>query len=334
MIKVMEHKKWWFLVSLLLLVPGIISLALWQFKPGIEFKGGSISEYKAQQSANSDQKAGEREKGITDRVKSVFDGEGIKETQIDTNQVSNSETRIYVKSAKIDSDKHSNIVRRLKEQPPPIEELSFEAVDPQVGKDVTNKAILAIIIASFVIIGYIAYSFRGVPKPTSSWQFGIFAVIALLHDVLFILGFYSFMGHFAGWEVKAEFVTAALTVMGFSVHDTIVVFDRLRENLKKFPSHSFRQVANMSVAQTIARSLNTSLTVLLVLLAIVLLGGESIRPFTLTLFVGILAGTYSSIFVATPLLDWWQDYSKRFKFKLPRLSLRKLKRQNKSLGRA
>jgi len=333
MVKVMEYKKFWFLLSALLLVPGILSLIVWHFKPGIDFKGGSLTEYQITQSQvkSSDAKkpAQSAEEWGRGQIKTAYQEQGFANPRIDTNKLSDKDVRIYVKSENISDAKHQNILKHLKGLNPPISELSFETIDPQVGKDVTQKAILAIIIASFGIITYVAYSFRGVPKPASSWQFGIFAVVALLHDVLFILGFYSLMGHFAGWEVTSDFVTAALTVMGFSVHDTIVVFDRLRENLRKFPSYSFTQVANISVLQTMSRSLNTSLTVLLVLLAVVLLGGETIRPFTLTLFVGIAVGTYSSVFVATPLLDWWQGVSKGLKSK-PRVKLSLPKHNAKS----
>lgn len=295
MVTMMEKRKLWFWISALLLLPGIISLFVWQLQLGIDFKGGSLSEY---QTTSLEQGR--------EHVEKIYREEKAGDIQIQSDVKGNDDIRLYVKSQTLTEESHKNIVRRLSESEPAVRELSFETIDPQVGKDVTRKAILAIILASGAIILYLAYSFRGVPKPVSSWQFGVIAVITLLHDVLFIVGFYSLMGHFAGYEVRAEFVTAALTVMGFSVHDTIVVFDRLRENLKRYPSHSFSQIANISVAQTISRSLNTSLTVLLVLLAIVLLGGESIREFTLTLLVGIAVGTYSSIFVATPLLDWWQ----------------------------
>jgi preprotein translocase subunit SecF len=294
----MERRRIWFGISALLLVPGIISLLVWHLHLGIDFTGGSLSTYSSQTTQTGQG---------SDAIKSAFTANQLEVGQIQTDQTSGTELRFFVKSQNVSEDKHRDIVRRLGETQPALTELSFETIDPQVGADVTKKAFEAVALASLAIIAYITLSFRGVPKPASSWQFGIFAVAALLHDVLFILGFFSIMGHFFGWEVNAEFVTAALTVMGFSVHDTIVVFDRLRENLMKSCSLSFRQAANVSVAQTMARSINTSLTVVLVLLAIALLGGTNIRSFTVTLLVGIIVGTYSSIFVATPLLDWWQD---------------------------
>ncbi len=324
MVKIMERKNIWFMISLLLLVPGIISLSIWHFRPGIDFKGGSLDEFSM---SRGDQPLEEAQTKAKEAIQNAYRDQNAEALDVQTQAIDDQEIRLFVKSQSLQTEQHNNIIRRLGEATPSaIKELSFENIDPQVGADVTRKALWAVGVASLAIILYLALSFRGVPKPLSSWQFGIFAVVALLHDVVFILGFYSLMGHYVGWEVKAEFVTAVLTVMGFSVHDTIVVFDRLRENLKRFPSYTFTQVANVSVIQTMSRSLNTSLTVLLVLLTVVLLGGESIRPFTLTLFVGIAAGTYSSIFVATPLLDWWQQILKKQKNRRPQTARRRFPR--------
>ena len=158
-----------------------------------------------------------------------------------------------------------------------------------------------------MIILYIAFSFRKVPKPASSWRFGVVAVVALLHDVILLVGVFSILGHFLNIEIDILFMTALLTVIGFSVHDTIVVFDRIRENLPKHLSKSFTSVADISIVQTLGRSLNTSLTVVFVLFALLLFGGESIRWFVVALLVGIISGTYSSIFNATALLVVWEE---------------------------
>jgi preprotein translocase subunit SecF len=158
---------------------------------------------------------------------------------------------------------------------------------------------------------YIAFAFREVPKPANSWRFGICAIIALLHDVLVVVGVFSILGHFFNVEVDSLFVTALLTVIGFSVHDTIVVFDRIRENLKKNLTHSFEETVNNSILQTLGRSLNTSLTVILVLLALLLFGGESTKWFIVALLVGVVSGTYSSIFNAAPLLVLWNELSQK-----------------------
>lgn len=148
-------------------------------------------------------------------------------------------------------------------------------------------------------------------RPVSSWQFGVAAILALLHDLFIVLGIFSILGHFFQIEIDSMFVTAMLTVLGFSVHDTIIVFDRIRENLRVYAGQSMEFVVNHSISQTLVRSLNTSLTVLLVLLALLLFGGVTIRYFVLALFIGIIAGTYSSIFVASPILVLWQNWKKR-----------------------
>lgn len=185
--------------------------------------------------------------------------------------------------------------------------IKSETVGPIVGKETTENAIKSVGVASLAIILYIAYAFREIPKPYSPWKFGISAVVALLHDVFVVVGIFSLLGHFYGVQVDSLFVTALLTIIGFSVHDTIVVFDRIRENLNKDFRKPFAVVVNESLVQTLGRSLSTSLTVLLTLLALLLFGGESIRWFVVALFVGIFSGTYSSIFNAAPFLVLWEE---------------------------
>lgn len=187
-------------------------------------------------------------------------------------------------------------------------EVRFEVVGPVIGQELTKKAIQAVVVASLAIVAYIAYAFRTIPAPYSPWKFGVAAVVALLHDVLVVVGMFSLLGHLLKVEIDALFVTALLTIIGFSVHDTIVVFDRIRENLNKVSSKTpFSAVVNDSIWQTLARSLMTSLTVVFTLLALVLFGGESIRWFVVALLIGIISGTYSSIFNAAPLLVVWEE---------------------------
>jgi preprotein translocase subunit SecF len=188
-----------------------------------------------------------------------------------------------------------------------FEELSFDSVGPAVSKDIARNAILSLLFVSIAIVLYIAYAFRNAPPPVSPWSFGFMAIAALLHDALFVLGVFSLLGHFLGVEIDALFVTAILTVIGFSVHDTIVVFDRIRENLRR-EKGTFEQIVNTSILETVARSINTSLTVLLTLMALFLFGGQSIRLFVLALMIGIASGTYSSIFNASPLLVTLHNY--------------------------
>jgi len=187
--------------------------------------------------------------------------------------------------------------------------LDTASVEPSVAQETTRNAIIAVIAASVLILLYIWFSFRKVVRP---WRYGVCAIIALLHDVLVVLGVFSILGWISilGWtphtQVTALFITALLTVVGFSVHDTIVVFDRIRENMQRRTSETFEQVVNASLVQTMARSLNTSLTVLFTLSALTLFGGASIHDFTLALLVGIFSGTYSSIFNASMLLVIWE----------------------------
>jgi preprotein translocase subunit SecF len=192
-----------------------------------------------------------------------------------------------------------------------VTEQQFTSIGPVIGKELRSQAFVQLILVSLGIILYIAYAFRKVSKPVSSWRFGIAAIIALLHDLFIVLGAFSILGHFRGIEVDSLFVTAMLTVLGFSVHDTIVVFDRIRENLRIRAGQSLSEIINNSINQTLVRSINTSLTVVFVLLSLFLFGGETIHYFVLALLIGIVAGTYSSIFIASPILLVWHNWDLR-----------------------
>jgi preprotein translocase SecF subunit len=189
-----------------------------------------------------------------------------------------------------------------------VAEKSFESIGPVVGNELQSSAKWALAIAVIAIILYIAWAFRKVSYPVSSFKYGIIAAVALLHDVLSTVGVFAVLGHFLGIEVGISFVAALLTILGYSVHDTIVVFDRIRENLFRFGSRDFEETVNNCVNETLARSINTSFTVILTLTALFLFGGSSIRYFVLALIVGVTVGTYSSIFVASPLLVTWQKF--------------------------
>ncbi len=203
-----------------------------------------------------------------------------------------------------------DVIQMNQTYPGAIERVS--EVGPTIGKELRTKAFLAITLVLFAIMFFVAFVFRKVSRPVSSWVYGGIALIALAHDVLIPLGFYAVLGHYFGAQVDTLFVTAILTVLGFSVHDTIVVFDRVRENLKLNHEHnrheSFELLVGRSLGQTLVRSVNTSVTVLLTLLALFFLGPESTQDFALTLLVGIIAGTYSSIAIATPLLVTAEKY--------------------------
>jgi preprotein translocase subunit SecF len=181
---------------------------------------------------------------------------------------------------------------------------SFETVGPTIGQEVTTRAMWAVALAALAIILYITFAFRGVPHAV---RYGTAAIMAMIHDVLVVVGMEALLGHFVGWEADSLFLTAVLTVIGFSVHDTIVVFDRIRENSNIYRRLSFTEVVNHSTVQTLARSINTQLTVMLCLLAMALFGGVTIRHFVTILLIGVLSGTYSSIFNASPILVVWEN---------------------------
>lgn len=289
--KIIEKKYWYFALSLLVIIPGIISLILWGLNLSIDFTGGSRLTFSGANTTNS-----------VSVVQQVFQKE-----QVNIVSLQNASGTISIRTKPIDNKKHTSIITDLSQQAPNLKEEEFTTVGPTIGSETTTNALLGVLIASLLIVLYIAWSFRQVPKPASSWRFGVAAIIALLHDALVLLGIFSLLGHFFGVEVDSLFVTAILTVIGFSVHDTIVVFDRIRENLRKMGATHFSHVVNVSIEQTLVRSLSTSLTVILVLLALLLFGGETIRWFIAALFIGIISGTYSSIFNAAPLLVFWQE---------------------------
>lgn len=291
MSKLMRFKVFYFIFSLLIIIPGLIFLMSSGLKLGIDFTGGALLEYKFEKQINKD-----------DLNKS------FSQTDIEVGQIIETQDNSYIIRTKpVDQDNLNKLKAELDRKYGKFEERRVENVGPVIGKELSQKAVVALVLSSIAIVIYIAFSFRKVPKPASSWRFGIAAVVALIHDILLVIGVFAILGHFWGVEVDTLFVTALLTIIGFSVHDTIVVFDRIRENLIKNPGHKFIEVANLSIVQTLGRSLNTSLTVVFVLTALLLFGGETIKWFVAALLVGIVSGTYSSIFNATALLVWWEE---------------------------
>lgn len=296
---IIGHKNWYFGISLLVLIPGIIAIFLWGLNLSIDFTGGS------RLTLSFDNTVGNNQVQIVDKI--------LKAEKIKVAGIEKSNKLIFVRTAPIDSAQNNKFISELSKELRDVKQQEFETVGPVIGQETTWNAFKAVGIASILIILYVTWSFRSVPKPASSFRFGICAIIALIHDVLVVVGSFAILGHFFGVEVDSLFVTAILTVIGFSVHDTIVVFDRIRENLRKTGSSNFAKTANESIIQTIGRSLNTSLTVVLVLVALLLFGGESIRWFVVALLIGIISGTYSSIFNAAPLLVLWQEISEKKK---------------------
>lgn len=295
MFNTLKYYKFWFFVSGLILVFGIGSLSIYGLKLGIDFKGGSQIELKF----NDPYDMAKVQNAISKAEVGSF------QTQTASNN------SLIIKTASLTKEQHDKILTEVKAQAGEFTETHYDNVGPIIGKELSQNAFWQLLFVSLGIIFYIGYAFRKVSKPVTSWRFGGAAIIALFHDLLFVLGVFSILGHFYNVEVDSLFVTAVLTVLGFSVHDTIVVFDRIRENLRIFPSQTIEYVVNHSIAQTIVRSLNTSLTVLFVLLSLLLFGGETIRYFVLTLFIGVIVGTYSSIFIASPVLVLWQKLTSK-----------------------
>jgi preprotein translocase subunit SecF len=301
----MEHlagrRNIWYLLSLLVILPGLISLLTFGLKLGIDFTGGTIWELKFNHPVESLD------------VRSVLDANGYTGTSV---QIAEGDSAlIRGPELKEGSDQKAKLAAALREKFGDFTELQIQTVGPTVGTSISQRAIMAIALASIGILLYLAYAFRQAPHP---FRYGVCAIAAMLHDVLVVLGIFAFLGYFFGIEIDSLFVTALLTVIGFSVHDTIVVFDRIRENAVKRTSADFAETVNYSLVQTLVRSLNTSLTVIFTLLALYLFGGETIKNFVLALLIGIISGTYSSIFNASLLLVVWErgelsDFFGRFR---------------------
>ena len=220
------------------------------------------------------------------------------------------EKDVLIRMGTISNEQRIEILDTLKTKYGRVEEKSFESVGPTVGAELRRKAIIAISLVFIFIILYITYAFRKVSKEISAWKMGVCTFLALIHDLLVVIGIFSILGKFKNVEVNSLFITALLTVLGYSVHDTIVVFDRIRYNLLKNSSLPFEQNVNNAVNQTMTRSINTTSTTLLVLFSLYFFGGESIKWFVVALIIGLISGTYSSIFIASPLLCDWQKRSK------------------------
>lgn len=295
---IVQKRKWWYALSLALILPGVISLFVWGLNVGIDFRGGSLQQLHF-----------EKDVPEIGAIREELKNTDIRGLAVQSSGSNDIIIRYPEEQGKNARERGNAILAAVKKTHPEANEVSFQNISGSVAQSTTSKATTAIIITSIILIIFIAASFSSVKAPASSWRFGVTAIMALAHDLLFMVGAFSLIGHFfPGVEVDALFITAILTVLGFSVNDTIVVFDRIRENLRRSVGLSFEEVANQSLNQTLARSINTSMTVLFVLLALLLLGGESIRNFILALTLGVAIGTYSSIFNASPLLVTWQNW--------------------------
>jgi len=294
--KIIQKRNIWLTFSGVLFVTLGLALLVWGFKYGIDFTGGSLLEVKFL--ANRPV--------VSELASKLAD---LKLSSLIIQPVE--ESNIIFRFQQTDEETHQAVLAKLNELAKTdngqsaLEELRFDSVGPSIGAELKRKSLYAIFFVLLAILLYITYAFRKVSKPVASWKYGTTALIALVHDAVITLGIFVVLGKFYNIEINTAFVAAVLTVLGYSVHDTIVVFDRLRENLPK-SNEDFEGTVNISLNQTLVRSINTSLTVLLVLGSIILFGGSSIRTFALTLAIGIFFGTYSSIFVAPPILVIWE----------------------------
>jgi preprotein translocase subunit SecF len=288
-----DKRNLWFTISLIVILPGLISLIFFGLKLGIDFTGGTLWEVRFAQPVAATQ------------IESALQRAGVEHAIVQrTGPEEDSTYLIRLPEVREGSEQKAALVAALESEGGPFTELEFSTVGGAVSTEIRNRAIIAVCLASIGILLYMAYAFRNTQKPM---LYGSAALVAMLHDVLVVLGIFSILGVLLNVQIDALFITALLTVIGFSVHDTIVVFDRIRENLALHPTDSFEEIVNYSLAQTLVRSLNTSLTVIFTLLALVLFGGGSTRLFVLALLIGIVSGTYSSIFNASQLLVAWQN---------------------------
>ena len=288
-----KYRPFYFLISALVLIPGIYSLARWGFVPSIDFTGGSLLEYRIE---------GESE---IKKIKEI-----LQELKINFESVQTSGDQTFlIRGKTIDRQIAQEIKDSLSEKlETEAEEIRFETVGPTLGKELIKKTITAVLSASLAILVYIAWQFK-------NRKFGICAILAMFHDTLILLGSFSLLGHFLKVEIDTLFVTAVLTTLSFSVHDTVVVFDSFRENQRRHPKASFDSIANKAMAETLIRSLNNSFTIIFMLIALLLLGGATIKWFVAALLIGTIAGTYSSTFIAVPLLTVWESFKNKKKKK-------------------
>ncbi len=280
----MKLRYLYFVISALVIIPGLFSLFKYGLKLSIEFTGGTTLTLNKIENRESILKAFE-----------VYKPE-IEKTE---------DKNITLKMNPISQEEVTKIITSLKSEHVDISQAEFETVGPAIGKETINKTIIAIILSACLLLFFISSAFKQL-------KYGICAIMAMFHDTAVLLGIFSLLGHFYGVQIDLLFVTAMLTILSFSVHDTIVVYDRIREYSHKKSFTSFADLANQSVSETVIRSLNNSLTIIFMLLAMYLLGGDTTRYFSLALLVGTISGTYSSTFTAVPLLIVWDELSHKF----------------------
>jgi len=290
----LKYRKIYFFLSGILILGSLISLLLFGLNLGIDFTGGSILEMEFINERPSNQ-------AIKEKISDLELGEiYIQPTE---------EKGVIIRMKDISEEIHRGVLARINEVGE-VEERRFESLGPVIGKELKEKTKVVIIISLLAIVLYIAFSFRKLTFPAKSWQYGLASLMALFHDIFITMGILSILGYFYGIQITIPVIVALLTVLGYSINNTVVVFDRIRENILK-RGGEYEEVVDNSLNQTLTRSINTSLTTVFVLMAIFLFGGETLKYFALTLILGITAGTYSSIFLSSPLLVSWLKFRKK-----------------------
>lgn len=294
-----KYSAVYYIISGLLIVATIVSLSMFGLKFGIEFVGGSSMDVQFQNARPSNE-------AIQNALKSFNLGD------ITVQPTGTDEAILEFKG--VDEATHQQILTALNKLTPTAEK-SFQYIGPSIGQELRNSTEIAIVLALLAITLYIAFAFRKVSKPVSSWKYGITSLVALFHDVLIPIGIFSILGKLYNVEITIPIIAALLTILGFSVHDTIVIFDRIRENILRRGMGQFEDTVNWSLNQTLGRSISTVVTVEFVLISLYFLGGETLKYFALALIIGITSGAYSSIFIASPLLVSWYKWSAHREFK-------------------
>jgi preprotein translocase subunit SecF len=306
MIDFMKYKKIYFLISGALLVPGVVSLLLWGLKPSIDFTGGTLLELRLEGAGSGE--------GLTRLAGQTLDEGGVEVPSVQKT----SENIYLLKMKPINEEEKNEIKKGMAEKFGEIEEVRFETVGPVLGRELLRKTLIAVVLAAGFILAYIAYQFK-------DKMYGVCAILAMFHDTLILLGSFSLLGKFFEVEIDTLFVTAVLTTLSASVHDTVVTYDSIRTAAKQDPKTGLTEIINTAINRTLIRNLNNSLTIIFMLLALVLLGGSTIRWFVTALLIGTVAGTYSSTFIATPLLLVWKELEERKLWDLTRGKFRGIK---------
>lgn len=296
-LKIIQKRKIWYFVSGILVLLSILSLMFFKLNLAIDFTGGSLLDIELTNSVNKniDLSSGNSfAKYLNENISNDKTGNILVQKTSDKS--------FTLRFKEVGQEDKNALINNLKDKiDQNIKEMNFEAIGPVLGTELKKNTFKAIIIAFIAIVLYIAYAFRKVSYPIKSWKYGIIGIIALLHDIIITVGVFTILGVVLNIEVDMLFITALLTILGYSINDTIVIYDRIRENVLKI-NDNFESVVNKSLNETMARSLNTTITTLLSLFAVFFFGGDSIKMFALALIIGITLGVYSSIFIASPLL--------------------------------